>query len=96
MRFDEDELQLRRADAGLYTLQRVELDPATKKTLLDEVMRRMAEYVSARAPPADLPREAQRDYRAAVRDQSEFTCHEDPENKRLCGGWCRAVQRKEV
>ena len=37
-----------------------------------------------------------RDCRAAVRDQSEFTCHEDPENKRLCGGWCRAVQRKEV
>ncbi|MBN9319485.1 MAG: hypothetical protein J0I28_07360 [Caulobacterales bacterium] len=45
---------------------------------------------------ASVALHTQRDYRAAVRDQSEFTCHEDPENKRLCGGWCRAVQRKEV
>lgn len=44
---------------------------------------------------ASVALHTQRDYRAAVRDQSEFTCHEDPENKRLCGGWCRAVQRKE-
>lgn len=45
---------------------------------------------------ASVALHTQRDYRAAVRDQSEFTCHEDPENKRLCGGWCRAVQRKET
>lgn len=44
---------------------------------------------------ASVALHTQRDYRAAVRDKSEFTCHEDPENKRLCGGWCRAVQRKE-
>ncbi len=43
---------------------------------------------------ASVALHTQRDYRAAVQDRSEFTCHEDPENKRLCGGWCRAVQRK--
>ena len=45
---------------------------------------------------ASVALHTQRDYRAAVRDRSQFTCHEDPENKRLCGGWCRAVRRKDV
>lgn len=45
---------------------------------------------------ASVALHTQRDYRAAVRDRSQFTCHEDPENKRPCGGWCRAVQRKET
>ena len=44
---------------------------------------------------ASVALHTQRDYRAAVRDRSQFACHEDPEGKRLCGGWCRAVQRKE-
>lgn len=45
---------------------------------------------------ASVALHTQRDYRTAVKDRSEFTCHEDPENKRLCGGWCRAVQRREL
>ena len=44
---------------------------------------------------ASVALHTQRDYRAAVRERSQFTCHEDPENKRLCGGWCRALQRRE-
>ena len=45
---------------------------------------------------ASVALHTQRDYRAGVRDTSVFTCHEDPENKRVCGGWCRAVRRREA
>jgi hypothetical protein len=40
---------------------------------------------------ASVSLHTQRDYQAAVRDCSPFTCHEDPALKRLCGGWCRAI-----
>jgi hypothetical protein len=36
-----------------------------------------------------------RDYAHAVKNRSPFTCHEDPAKTRLCGGWCRAVRRRE-
>lgn len=32
-----------------------------------------------------------RDFTAAVRLPGLFVCHEDPEGKRPCGGWCNAV-----
>lgn len=43
---------------------------------------------------ASVSLHTQRDYRAAVRDGSGFNCHEDPNDKAMCGGWCRAVLRK--
>ncbi|MCX5495761.1 hypothetical protein OSH11_13690 [Kaistia dalseonensis] len=37
-----------------------------------------------------------RDYQACVRSRSPFVCHEDPKHERLCGGWCRAIQRRST
>lgn len=45
---------------------------------------------------ASVALHTQRDYKAAVRNGYEFNCHEDPEGKRLCGGWCRAVRRRSA
>lgn len=47
-----------------------------------------------RGTGASVSLHTQRDYAGAVRDQTPFTCHEDPTKERLCGGWCRAVRRK--
>lgn len=43
---------------------------------------------------ASVSLHTRRDYQASVRDRAPFLCHEDPEKKRLCGGWCRAVRRR--
>jgi hypothetical protein len=43
---------------------------------------------------ASVSLHTQRDYRAAVATPAKFVCHEDPNHQQLCGGWCRAIQRK--
>lgn len=45
---------------------------------------------------ASVALHTQRDYKAAVLNRYEFNCHEDPEGKRVCGGWCRAVRRRDA
>lgn len=45
---------------------------------------------------ASVSLHTRRDYQKCVRTGAPFICHEDPEHKRLCGGWCRAVTRKSV
>ncbi|MRX32785.1 hypothetical protein [Aminobacter sp. MDW-2] len=45
---------------------------------------------------ASVSLHTQRDYQAAVRNRSPFVCHQDPEGKRLCGGWCRAIRQREA
>jgi hypothetical protein len=44
---------------------------------------------------ASISLHTRRDFQAAVANKTVFACHEDPEHKRLCGGWCRAVRGKE-
>lgn len=92
------------AGAGCTCLSYV---PKPVKRMPDEELRAIASAPEDHLPhvcggcaarkgsEASVALHTQRDYRAAVRDRSQFTCHEDPENKRLCGGWCRAVQRRE-
>lgn len=43
---------------------------------------------------ASVSLHTRRDYQNCVRTGAPFVCHEDPELKRLCGGWCRAISRK--
>lgn len=43
---------------------------------------------------ASVSLHTRRDYQAAVRNGTRFACHEDPELKRPCGGWCRAIAKK--
>jgi hypothetical protein len=43
---------------------------------------------------ASVSLHTQRDYAEAVRSRAPFLCHEDPAGKRLCGGWCRSIQRR--
>lgn len=43
---------------------------------------------------ASVSLHTRRDFQASVRDRAPFVCHEDPEHKRLCGGWCRAIRRR--
>jgi hypothetical protein len=47
-----------------------------------------------RGSEASTSLHTQRDYAAAVRNRSAFTCHEDPARARLCGGWCRAIRQR--
>lgn len=47
-----------------------------------------------RGSEASVSLHTQRDFAAAVRSRAPFVCHEDPEHKRLCGGWCRAIQKR--
>ena len=43
---------------------------------------------------ASVSLHTRRDYQAAVRNGTRFNCHENPERQRLCGGWCRAIAKK--
>lgn len=43
---------------------------------------------------ASVSLHTRRDFRQAVQERSGFTCHEDPEHKRVCGGWCRAIKAR--
>lgn len=47
-----------------------------------------------RGTEASVSLHTRRDYQAAVRNGSLFTCHESPDNSQLCGGWCRAIRAK--
>jgi hypothetical protein len=44
---------------------------------------------------ASVSLHTRRDYQGSVRNRAPFVCHEDPELKRLCGGWCRALRNRE-
>lgn len=43
---------------------------------------------------ASVSLHTRRDYQNAVRSGGVFVCHEDPDHKRLCGGWCRAIKAR--
>lgn len=80
--------------------------PKPVKPLPRQQLRQMLRTPESRLPPvcdgcaaqrgseASVSLHTRRDYAAAVRNRTAFICHEDPEKKRLCGGWCRAVRRK--
>lgn len=89
--------------AGVTCLSYV---PKTAKPMRRQQLRLMLRTPEPQLPPvcggcaarrgseASVSLHTRRDYAAAVKNRSPFTCHEDPAKARLCGGWCRAVQRR--
>lgn len=81
-------------------------EPRPVKPMPRQQLRQMLRTPEARLPPvcggcaarrgseASVSLHTRRDYAAAVRNRTPFTCHEDPDKARMCGGWCRAVQRR--
>lgn len=81
-------------------------EPRRRSALLRQQRRTIERMSEASLPPvcggcaarkgseASVALHTQRDFAASVRDRAPFVCHEDPAKEQLCGGWCRAMQRK--
>lgn len=81
-------------------------EPKGAKALARQQLRAIIRTPEPRLPPvcggcaaqrgseASVTLHTRRDYAAAVRNRTPFTCHEDPAKARLCGGWCRAIKRR--
>ncbi|MDG4905957.1 hypothetical protein P9228_05785 [Mesorhizobium sp. WSM4898] len=81
-------------------------EPANRPSMPRQQRRAIARTREADLPPvcggcaarkdsqASVSLHTRRDYQSAVRSGAPFVCHEDPEHKRLCGGWSRAIARK--
>lgn len=80
-------------------------DPKTAARLPRQQLRHMLRLPEARLPAicdgcaarkgseASVSLHTQRDYAAAVKAETPFLCHKKPG---LCGGWCRAVRRRQA
>lgn len=80
--------------------------PAPRRKLPRQQLRALDRQPEASLPPvcggcaarpeteASTSLHTRRDFQASVRNESLFTCHEDPAKARPCGGWCRAVRAR--
>lgn len=81
-------------------------EPVKRPPMVRQQLRALLRRKDADMPPicagcaarkgseASLSLHTQRDFQSSVRDRAPFLCHEDPEKKRLCGGWCDAIRRR--